>query len=92
MSSSETLCRRFFIYYALIVIYGRGIDVAGIWPAFLLAVLLHRQPLDHPSFCNSMALFASLVYIMDWSVWYQAWPLPTVAGAMVGKLIDYILS
>lgn len=91
MSCIDALCRRFVIYYALIVLYGRGIDIAGIWPAFLLAVLLHRQPLDQPSFCNGLALCMSLVYIMDWGMWYQNWPLPTVAGAVIGKILDMVL-
>lgn len=92
MNSCDVVIWRFAIYYGLIIIYGRGFDLQGLWPAFVLAVLLYRQPLDQLNYCSILSLAASLMYIMDWNVWYQSWPIPTICGALVGKFLDHLLA
>ena len=86
------LLGRFCLVYAAFFVFGRGLDLNSrlhdVWPSLLLAVLTYRRPILEPTFCVGFSASASLLYIMDWQVWYQQWPLPTVCGALVGSLVD----
>jgi hypothetical protein len=86
---------RFIQVYLVFILFGRGFDfdsrLNDIWPAFVLALLTYDKPLSqHPTFCTLLALAASFVYLLDWSAWFQRWPLPTVFAAAVGKILDLL--
>ena len=87
--------RNFALVYASLFFYGRGWDqrsrLEDLLPSLLLALLTYRQPLLELNFFVAMTAGASLLYLMDWNVWFQRFPIPTVCGALLGWLLDRFL-
>jgi len=100
MSRSESkfvyrFIRNFVLVYASLFFYGRGWDqrsrLEDLLPSLLLALLTYRQPLLELNFFVAMTAGASLLYLMDWSVWFQRFPIPTVCGSVLGWLLDRLV-
>ena len=90
------LLDRFLFISVVFILYGRGFDLNSraedIWPSFVLSILTYRHPILKFTFCLTLSAAASMLYLMDWMVWYQEWPIPTVCGALVGSVIDHLLA